>query len=61
MAEVQGFSDVDLRAMTHEERRELMLRLTRLSGGRRGAHLDPRKIRRHRMALLVVGTVGLIP
>ena len=54
MSEFQGFSDADLRAMTLEERRELMLRLTRLPGGRRGAHLDPRKIRRHRMVRVLV-------
>lgn len=61
MSDIQGFSDADLRAMTIEDRRELMLRLTQLPGGRPGAHLDPRKIRRHRMALLILGTVGLIP
>ena len=61
MAEVQGFDDAELRALTIEERRALMVRLTQLPGGRRGSHLDPRKIRRHRIALLTLGSVGLIP
>lgn len=61
MAEVQGFSDEYLRSLTIEERRDLMTRLTQLPGGRRGAHLDARKLRRHRLALLILGSVGLIP
>lgn len=61
MAEVQGFSNAELRALTLDERRELMIRLTQLPGGRRGAHIDPRKIRRHRIGLLTVGSIGLIP
>ena len=61
MSDVRGFSDAELRALTLQERRELMVRLTHLPGGRRGAHLDPRKIRRHRIALLSLGSVGLIP
>ncbi|GAC1382163.1 MAG: hypothetical protein NVSMB48_11810 [Marmoricola sp.] len=61
MSQTPGFSDEDLRAMTLEERRQLMVRLTELPGGRRGAHLDFRKIRRHRLALLVLGSIGLIP
>lgn len=61
MADIPGFGDADLRALTLEERRDLMARLTHLPGGRRGSHLDPRKIRRHRIALLALGSVGLIP
>jgi len=61
MSEVRVISDDDLRAMTLEERRDLMLRLTRLPGGRRGAHMDPSKIRRHRLTLLTLGSLGLIP
>ena len=61
MSDVRGFSDAELRAMTVEERRDLMARLMRLPGGRRGAHLDARKMRRHRLALLTVGSLGLIP
>ncbi|MCW2856826.1 MAG: putative rane protein [Marmoricola sp.] len=54
-------TDADLRALTLEERRELMARLTRLPGGRPRAHVDARKIRRHRVGLLTVGAVGLVP
>lgn len=61
MSDVRGFSDADLRAMTLEERRDLMVRLTQLPGGRRRAHLDPRKMRQHRVALLAVCSLGLVP
>lgn len=61
MSEVRGWSDADLRSLSLEERRELVFRLTHLPSGRRGAHLDSRKIRRHRIALLVVGSLGLVP
>jgi hypothetical protein len=61
MSDVRGWSDADLRSLTVEERRELIFRLTHLPNGRRGAHLDPRKIRRHRIALLSVASLGLIP
>jgi hypothetical protein len=61
MSDIRGWSDADLRELSVEERRELISRLTHLPNGRRGAHLDPRKLRRHRMALLTLGSLGLIP
>lgn len=61
MSDAPSFTDTDLRALTLEERRDLIQRITQLPGGHRGAHVDPRKIRRNRLALLVLGSVGLIP
>lgn len=61
MAELRDFSEEALRGLSVDERRELMTRLMHLPSTRRGAHLDPRKVRRHRIALLTLGSLGLIP
>ncbi|MGN6161829.1 MAG: hypothetical protein ACTHOG_09040 [Marmoricola sp.] len=60
-ADLGQFSDEVLRELSVEQRRELIYRLTHLPGGHRGAHLDPTKIRRNRLALLLAGALALIP
>lgn len=61
MPNISMATDEELRALTPAERSELIARLSRLSGGRPGMHVDPHKIRRNRIALVTIVAVGLVP
>lgn len=54
-------TDEELLALGPEERRDLMMRVTQLPDARNQTHAEIGNVRRNRLGLLVLGTIGLIP